>query len=293
MSVKNVLSVILFFIVLTFPLRVLCGEELEFSIKNKPARGQPLLIEISAGTGVRTFSVKWQEIQIKVPASCDETYCTANLILPTIYEKSGSMPITVGVANFEPDRADRTKKTMSGTIDVADKVYDTQSLTVEPRYVNIDQKTAERTAKERKLISAALKTFSNEKQWTLPLLRPVPGAISGDFGVQRVFNGEPRSKHTGMDFKGSSGEAVSAVADGTVVLTGEHYFAGNSVYVDHGQGVVSMYFHLSKILLNTGDRVKAGDLVGLVGATGRTTGPHLHFGLAAQGILIDPIDLFE
>ncbi|MDR0454183.1 MAG: M23 family metallopeptidase [Deferribacteraceae bacterium] len=289
---RNILCAAMLFLLPAIPAQVFCGQELVYEVKNQPARGQPLIVEISAKTGVAYFSVEWQEKTIKAPATCNEANCTASLILPTIYKKSGQFTILISIDKFAPGYTGGKKSFESGTVDVLDKTYDKQSLTVDPKYVKLSQENLDRVDEERKLISKALETFSSTKQWRLPLHRPHPGVISGEFGVQRIFNNEPRNKHTGVDFAGKTGDRVFAVTDGTVILTGEHYFAGNSVYIDHGQGVVSMYFHLSEILLKNGDNVKAGDTVGLVGATGRVTGPHLHFGFSAQGVSVDPVNLF-
>ncbi len=292
---KHILYITIVLTLLVSPLYATAGGRLKFSVKNCAARGQPLIMDISAGKGALSFRVEWQGVTVKVPASCGEDGCAATLILPTAYENSGSMPVFAAIDTVAPDYSyDEQDVTVgiSGIVDVEDKIYTKQALTVDPQYVNISKKNLERANKEREAVSDALKTFSATRMWAMPLRRPLPGGISGEFGVQRIFNEEPRSRHSGIDFRGKVGSPVLAVADGTVILTGEHYFAGNSVYIDHGQGVVSAYFHLSKILLKKGEQVKAGDSVGLVGATGRVTGPHLHFGLAAQGIFIDPLMLF-
>jgi murein DD-endopeptidase MepM/ murein hydrolase activator NlpD len=115
---------------------------------------------------------------------------------------------------------------------------------------------------------------------------PLPEARS--FGSRRILNDEPRSPHSGVDFSGATGTPVFAVADGLVVLADEHYFAGKSIYIDHGDQLVSMYFHLSEISVSEGDAVLSGTSIGAVGATGRVTGTHLHFGLRWHGSRIDP-----
>ncbi|MBG3878486.1 M23 family metallopeptidase, partial [Desulfovibrio oxamicus] len=121
----------------------------------------------------------------------------------------------------------------------------------------------------------------------------VPGGVSSLFGLRRVFNGEPRAPHRGLDLRGEAGELVKACAAGRVALAENHYFAGNSVYIDHGMGVVSMYFHLSAMDVTPGQMVAQGQLIGRVGSTGRVTGPHLHFGMAVLGDMVDPQVLLD
>ncbi len=116
----------------------------------------------------------------------------------------------------------------------------------------------------------------------------MPGTVSSLFGMKRVFNGQPRGMHRGLDLRGAQGTPIRACADGVVALVDDLYFSGNAVYINHGDGVFSSYLHMSKPLVTPGERVRRGQVVGLVGATGRVTGPHLHLGLMVQGESVDP-----
>ena len=130
--------------------------------------------------------------------------------------------------------------------------------------------------------------------FTLPLGAPADPLPQGKyFGVKRTFNGEPKNPHTGVDYAIGMDNPVLSVAAGKVALTGEHFFAGTSVYVDHGDGMISMYFHLNSISVEVGQEVAKGEEVGKIGSTGRSTGPHLHLGLRWKGARIDPTPLME
>ena len=137
-------------------------------------------------------------------------------------------------------------------------------------------------------------TFSRvtPPRWRTPFLPPVEEYLPANFGARRVINGEPRMPHSGVDLRLPEGTPVRAVADGRVAFAGEQFFGGRSVVVDHGGGVFSVYYHLREFSVAEGGTVSRGDRVGSVGATGRATGPHLHFGVRVPGGRVDPTRLF-
>lgn len=156
------------------------------------------------------------------------------------------------------------------------------------RQVTPNAEDEARIAKEQLLIGPARKAWPEGFTPSLRFHRPTPGALTASFGMRRIFNGEPRSPHAGLDIRAPQGQAVRAPAAGTVVLTGDFFYSGHAVFIAHGEGVVSLLGHLSKITVKQGQTVKAGDLVGEVGSTGRASGPHLHWSLSLNNAWVDP-----
>ncbi len=166
-------------------------------------------------------------------------------------------------------------------------------LEVEPKYVEPPKEVLDRIERERKKRAPIMANISPEKLWELPFYRPVKTIVTSPYGARRVFNNVHKSPHTGVDFRGNTETIISSVADGLVVLAEDQYYSGNMVIIDHGQGVLSFYAHMSAMNVKVGDMVKRGQKIGNVGSTGRVTGPHLHLGLYAQGISFDALPLFE
>lgn len=171
---------------------------------------------------------------------------------------------------------------------VGDKRYARQSLKVAPRQVDLSPEDLARVTAERVRIEHALNEWSLSPPQSLRFAPPVPGRRSSSFGMRRVFNGESRNPHTGMDIAAPAGAPVILPIAGTVLDTGNYFFNGNTVFVDHGRGLISMYCHLSAIDVTPGQHVAAGTRIGAVGMTGRATGPHLHWGLSLNRAWVDP-----
>ena len=173
-------------------------------------------------------------------------------------------------------------------IDLREADYRVQRLTVDRKYIEPDQASLDRIFAERKMIDKALSNWRTADIGDVMLRPPVPGARSSSFGSRRIFNDQPRSPHKGMDITAVSGTPILAPLAGVVTATGDYYFNGNTVILDHGQGFVSLYCHLSEIDVAEGQVIAVGELLGKVGATGRVTGAHLHFATYLNGTAVDP-----
>jgi len=175
------------------------------------------------------------------------------------------------------------------TLRLVDYPYPVQHITLQDdSKVNLSEADGARAAREQKRIGA-LWAADGPRRFTLPLAAPLKELPEGGrFGSRRFFNDQPRSPHSGSDFAADTGTSVLAAAAGTVTLSDDLFFSGKSVFIHHGDGLITMYFHLSELAVVDGDEVERGEVIGRVGATGRATGPHLHFGARWRGARVDP-----
>jgi len=171
--------------------------------------------------------------------------------------------------------------------------FPSTELTVAPDMVNVPPEMQEKMKADRKAFAAVWASPAYARLWDGPFLRPVPGRVTAPYGQIRLYNNELNGQHGGVDLAGPVGEPVIAAAAGRVVLVHESYLEGNTIVLDHGGGLFTYYCHLSEFKAEKGQMVKRGDVVGLVGETGRVTGPHLHFGVRVQGVKVDGMTLLD
>ena len=175
---------------------------------------------------------------------------------------------------------------------VAPGHFKVQRLSVDPRYVEVPEEERERVKADQARVAEAYRQGSAVRLWT-SFARPLQARSSGNFGARRVYNETTRGFHTGLDLGAAEGTPVLAAADGRVVLAGDLYFSGGTVLLDHGAGLFTQYFHLSRIDVKEGDVVAKGERLGASGHTGRVTGPHLHWGARLYGARVDPEELLK
>ena len=178
-------------------------------------------------------------------------------------------------------------------IEVGRAFFGVQRINLPPEMVDLDPQSLKRVREEKKRIEALWMVRSEGRRWNGDFLPPLEGRISTFFGIRRILNGQRRGRHNGIDIKALQGERVLSPNGGRVVLVDELFFGGKTVILDHGQGLYSFYMHLDKIAVPMNRDVRKGDVIGTVGATGRATGPHLHWGVCLNGDRVDPLSLME
>lgn len=178
------------------------------------------------------------------------------------------------------------------TVEVVKKGYEVQRLTLPKNMVELSPQNSARVEREQRRM-AALWPNETDRSWMGDFINPLEGEIITPFGVRRFINNTPKSPHTGVDVAGEKGDKIHAPNNGIVALIDNQFFAGKALVLNHGQGIYTMFFHLSKVLVKPGQTVKKGDVIALVGATGRATGPHLHWGVRVQGARVDPLELIH
>ena len=195
------------------------------------------------------------------------------------------------IAVQEPGRPARAAE---GSLPVGRREFSVQRLTLPTGMVDLDPDTERRALAETERMQTLYRTITPERLWRGAFTRPVGGAVPGTgFGSRRVINGKPRAPHTGIDFAADRGTPVMAVNAGRVALVGDFFFPGRLVILDHGLGLYTLYMHLDTVAVRDDERVERGQALGTVGATGRATGPHLHFGALMNGARIDPAVLLD
>lgn len=270
-----------------FATQALCVPQTVALKVNSPssvARGDAFEVTASVGSPMTQMNFIWMGKNSTVPAYTTSSAggrAYASMLLPVpVDAKENELILTVKAGGLKP---------VSVTVSLYDKDRPVQKLKVDKKYTSPPASEKDRIAEDRRRIGEAVSRYTPQKSWTLPLVRPVQGSISSQFGLKRVYNGMTKSIHRGLDLRSPMGTPVLAVADGEVVLADALYYSGNAVYIDHGLGVVTSYMHMSELDVQPGQKVQRGDIIGKVGSTGQSTGPHLHLGLMVLGTAVDSV----
>jgi murein DD-endopeptidase MepM/ murein hydrolase activator NlpD len=270
------------------------GVELRLSAP-QASQGSLILAAVRSQKSMREVTGKWNERNVyfwqgdsSVSARGGvRTYQSQALLGVDLEKVPGDYELSVSATTENGEHAD-----CIATLTVRAGKFATESLTVQKQFVEPNEQQAQRVVAEQEKLKQIFDHITPEKLWGGPFRLPLNGAVRGtNFGKRRILNGRPRSPHTGADFPAPTSTPIHATQSGRVVLAEELYFSGNTVIIDHGLGVYSLYGHLSATDVAVGDAVKASAVIGKVGATGRVTGPHLHWGVTVNKARVNPIQL--
>jgi len=248
-------------------------------------QGEIVELKLS-GTGLTPVEAQLGKNKIRFYPAEDKNY--AALVGIDLETKPGMVKVVVKGA---------TKAGIIGDVQISVRVktksFQQESFSVAPQFDDLGPDLLERIRQEQQQLDRVFATFTPEQMWERPFIAPVSSDITSPFGYRRIINGTPRAPHTGVDLRAPLGTQVLAANHGRIALTGDFFFSGKSVVLDHGGGLYTMYFHLSELKVDEGAEVSKGDVIGLSGMTGRVTGPHLHWGARINGARVDPFQLIE
>ena len=273
------------FVLLSLAANLSAATAAHWTVVSQPPRlvnGSPVLFRVTTPTPVRALSGNWlgHEIAFSFDARGKVWFALAGVSLET---KPGAYPIELHAETTAGQTISFEKE-----IRVERQRYPRVLLKVPARYTAPSPEDQRQIEQDKATKAEAFKTVSAVREWKGSFAAPVQAAISDVFGVERVFNGTVESTHQGLDFRVPSGTKVAAVNSGRVILARPLFFEGNCVVIDHGQGLLTLYLHLSKFSVKDGDEVSKGQPIGLSGGTGRATGPHLHLAVRWQGVYLNP-----
>lgn len=243
-----------------------------------PAQGQPALVRACLGDKVAKARVRFLGAEIPLLRAKDG--CFLGAVAVDILAKPGQHKL-IAFADGKP--------MASARVTVRPKNYGERRITVAKKFMRLTPKQLSRHKREIKAQAKVYHMVTPQRYWRDGFIKPVPGDISGTFGRRSVINGEPRSPHGGVDFRGAKGTPIKASGAGKVALIQDSFFGGQIVLIDHGLGLVTAYRHLDKVGVKNGQMVAKGQVIGEVGMTGRVTGPHLHFDIHLGGARVDPM----
>lgn len=255
--------------------------------------GGPVLFQVKPPTRLESLGGTWlgHELSFSFDPASKTWFALAGVSLETV---PGTYPIEL-TGETSPGKMPRRKISFTRTFVVARGKYPKTEvkLSVEGKFTAPSPEQQKQIEEGVEVKKDYLSRVTPEREWSGEFTAPAEAEISDVFGAERVFNGKAQSTHFGLDFRVPTGTPVAAMNDGTVLLARPLYFEGNFVVLDHGQGLLTLYLHLSEFKVKEGDQVKRGQIVGLSGGTGRATGPHLHVAVRWQGIYLDPASLMR
>lgn len=237
---------------------------------------------VPLGAGARRPRVSWQQVPVLVSGSRQGWFAIVGIPLSTT-EKALTLEVESGAGG--PGSPGTRRKIR---VPIHAHQYAEQRLNVAPGKVTLSREALARHERERRHSRQIIATHSTPGPASLRMRQPVKGPRSSSFGLRRFFNGLARNPHGGMDLAAPVGTPVHAAAPGVVIDTGDYFFNGNTVWIDHGEGLLTLYCHLDRIETEVGRRVEAGERIGTVGKTGRVTGPHLHWSVSLNRTMVDP-----
>jgi murein DD-endopeptidase MepM/ murein hydrolase activator NlpD len=272
-------------------LLIFSGRSIAYAVVTwQPAKlvnGSPILFQVSADSATRAISGTWlgHDVTLARVGTGKLWYALAGVPLETA-------PGTYDLNLTETQARGKTLRVVQ-KIKVGRAVYPKITVTVAKQYTQPNPQQVKEAQADKDLKQKTFGALTPEKLWSGPFVPPVSAGISDVFGTARVFNQQVQSRHQGLDYAVGAGTPVHAVNRGTVILARPLYFEGSCVVVDHGQGLLSLYLHLSEFRVKEGDEVEPGQLIGLSGGSGRASGPHLHLAIRWQGVYLNPAILVK
>lgn len=270
--------------------RTVNEQNAEWRIETEPqtlVNGAPFLVRVTPGVRLQSLGGKWMDRRVFFRFD-ESAGVWEGLAGAGLDRTPGEYELTL-----EGITANGSRATHSRTIAIAKMQYPEIALRVARRFTQPDAATLRRIKREQELKSRIFSQISPERMWEAQFRPPIESVITDGFGTQRVFNGQVQGIHQGLDYRAATGQAIAAMNAGRVILARNLFYEGNCVVIDHGQGLLTIYMHLSRMMVAEGSRIERGAVLGLSGGTGRVTAPHLHVGVRWQGVYLNPRSLIE
>ncbi|MBI2370450.1 MAG: M23 family metallopeptidase [Deltaproteobacteria bacterium] len=260
-------------------------EEVDVSAPEEARQGELVLVSVSNGGPLLRVAGRFHGQRVRCFRERGSYACLVGIDLAL---EPRDYPLELTLVGIDGETEE-----VGLALRVVPRSYEVQRLTLPPQMVELDEATLERVVAEQQRVSSVWEQSVEGRLWQGAFMVPAVGEVTGRFGLRRILNGIPRAPHSGVDIAAPVGTKVVAANTGRVLLVDNFYFNGRSVFIDHGLGLFTMYFHLDKALVTEGQHVRRGDWIGTVGNTGRATGPHLHWGARLYDARLDPFSLLR